>query len=92
MSTQFDKARNEAKTLMEAVGLTNVVFPGVDKFGKVQVMFTHVQCGTEQTWQLGNVKKRLKLNPTTAPCSCCGAKRRTANATIASAKSRREAN
>ncbi len=92
MTTQFDKARNETKTLMEAVGLSNVSFPGIDKSGKAQVLFTHTECGTEQTWQLGNVKKRLKADPNTAPCSKCGGKRRAMIATLASAKSRSEAN
>jgi len=87
-TTQFDAKRNEAKALMEAVGLTDISFPGIDKFGKALVTFTHTECGTTQTWQLGNVKKRLKADANTAPCSHCGAKRRTMNATLKSAEVR----
>jgi hypothetical protein len=85
MTNRFDNARNATKALLEGLGHADITFPGLDKNGKVQVSFTHTECGTAQTWQLSNITKRLKADETIAPCSHCGARRRTANATLASA-------
>jgi hypothetical protein len=47
--------------------------------------FVHPICETVQVWSATNLQKRLKEDPNTAPCSHCGSKRRTAEATRVSA-------
>lgn len=46
-----------------------------NKNNKREWTFTHQECGTRQTWVIGNVKNKLKLSPIT-PCSNCGKLRR----------------
>lgn len=41
--------------------------------------FTH-ECGTRQSWVMGNVRKQLKARPDKIPCSKCGGKERMAKA------------
>ena len=78
-------SRDRIKVALEALGHENVVFDGFNKYGKVGVSFLHPICGTQQTWAGGNITKQLAANPTIAPCSHCGSKRRTAEATRISA-------
>lgn len=89
-TTRFDNVRNESKKLLEELGCSDISFPGFDKNGKVQISYKHEVCGETQLWQYSNITKRLKADSTVAPCSKCGAQRRTVKATIASAISRRE--
>lgn len=48
--------------------------------GKFVWSFVHTDCGTRQSWVIGNVKKQLRLRPDHVPCSRCGGKERMAKA------------
>lgn len=80
---RYAESRNRIKNSLELLGHTDVKFVGINKQGKVAVSFLHPVCGTEQIWQASNITKRLVADPNTAPCSKCGGKRRTAEATKA---------
>jgi hypothetical protein len=81
----YSGGRNKIKKALEDLGHTEVTFGGILNSGKISVSFLHPVCGTQQTWQASNITKVLKADPNTAPCSHCGAKRRTAEATRVSA-------
>ena len=69
--------------MLKQLGHVDVNFGQILKSGKISITFTHQACGTTQTWQASNITKVLKKNPHVAPCSKCGAKRRTSVATLA---------
>lgn len=84
---RFQEGRNRIKKALEDLGHVNVELGGF-KTTKYAVSFFHPVCGTQQTWQASNITKVLKNDPNTAPCSLCGPKRRTTNATKISAEVR----
>jgi len=71
------------KTLRdEREALLNTMYIGVSRsepthYGKTAWTFTHVECGTTQTWSDSNLTKQLDLRPNSTPCKKCGAKERT---------------
>ena len=78
---RYGQTRDRIKKNLEDLGHTNVEFVGFEKYGKISVKFTHSTCGTTQTWSSSNITKALDKHPAIAPCSKCGAKRRTDAAT-----------
>lgn len=65
----------EDKLLLEKL-YVDVEATGVSAHGKVQWSFTHEDCGTTQTWVIGNIKKQLSIRPEHVPCKKCGGKER----------------
>lgn len=82
---KYDESRNKIKKALEDLGHTDVTLNGFNKSGQMSFRFFHSVCGTEQVWSSTNLQKRLKEDPNTAPCSHCGSKRRTVEATRVSA-------
>jgi hypothetical protein len=85
MPQVLDRIAKE-KTLLEGAGYTQVENLGVNKNGKREWSFVHSACGTSSRMVFGNIQSGLKKDPTNPPCSFCGSKRRTANATKSNTK------
>jgi hypothetical protein len=82
---QYSESRQRTKSLLEKFDYADVTDAERTHYGRIQLRFTHIACETTQVWTLTNLEKVLKKDPNTAPCSHCGSKRRTAEATRVSA-------
>ena len=71
------------KLYLDSLGYINVGNPIVNKLGKRVWTFTHADCNTAQSMVYGNITAAVKKDPNNLPCSCCGGRRRAANATNA---------
>lgn len=87
LMNRAEQCEIDERALLESMDdYCEVEGPVYDKYGHRTWSFTHVGCGTQQTWVFGNLMKRLKLDPDSVPCSKCGSERRTAAATAASSE------
>lgn len=85
MAQVLDRIAKE-QTILQEAGYTNVENLGVNKNGKREWRFLHPECNTVSTMVFGNIQAGLKRDPYNPPCSHCGSKRRTNNATKAITK------
>jgi len=83
-----ERLAEEEQEMLEGLYI-NVTGPVVDKYKHRTWTFVHPECGTKQTWVYGNILKRLKEDPKSVPCSYCGGRRRSKNATAVSAENRK---
>lgn len=63
------------RKILEDLGYSDISLLGKNSHGKREWQFTH-ECGTVQSWIFPNIRKRLAIDPNTAPCSKCGGQRR----------------
>lgn len=80
---KYEYGRQHIVQKLINLGLEQVTIGETTKNEKISVRFVHPICQTSQIWQASNITKVLKKDPNTAPCSKCGASRRTKNATLA---------
>lgn len=62
--------------------ISDIQYAGLNEYNKTTIIYKH-RCGAKQEWTLSNIRKQLDKDSTIAPCSVCGAKRRTDAATKA---------
>lgn len=80
---KYSTSRNNVIAKLATLGTDNIEYVGIKQFNKTTIRFRHICCDTTQDWTISNLRKAFHKDPNTAPCSKCGASRRTKNATLA---------
>ncbi len=73
---RYTEGRNKIIKQLEDLGHVVEHESCTTEWGGFGYTFTHLACGTTQTWSLANIKNRLRNCPDVAPCSKCGGQTR----------------